>query len=87
MYEKLNLFDPALKISQKEVKKCQKIDKKVQRYCCSFSGIELVPLSGGFIEPEEVIINKPFIFIIRDKVKKVPLFVGSVMDPTQEASK
>ena len=61
--------------------------ERESRHCAhhflSFSsaGIELVPLSGAFEEPELVKIDKPFVFLIRDKKKKVPLFIGNVMDP------
>jgi hypothetical protein len=47
-----------------------------------FSGIELVPLSA-FYDNEEVVVDRPFMFIIRDKAKNVPLFIGKVMDPTR----
>lgn len=47
------------------------------------TGIELVPLSA-FINTAELQVDKPFLFIIRDKVKEVPLFVGKVMDPTRQ---
>ena len=53
-------------------------------YEISFAtGIELVPLSA-FINTAELQVDKPFLFIIRDKVKEVPLFVGKVMDPTRQ---
>ena len=53
-------------------------------YEISFAtGIELVPLSA-FINTAELQVDKPFLFIIRDKVKEVPLFVGEVMDPTRQ---
>lgn len=53
------------------------------QYLPLFTGIELVPLSA-FINHAELEVNKPFMFIIRDKVREVPLFVGKVMDPTRQ---
>jgi len=47
------------------------------------TGIELVPLSA-FINSAELNVDRPFMFIIRDKVREVPLFVGKVMDPTRQ---
>ena len=43
----------------------------------------MVPLSA-FINNAELVVDQPFMFIIRDKVREVPLFVGKVMDPTRQ---
>ena len=48
----------------------------------SIAGIELVPLSL-FTGKRVVTVDKPFIFIVRDRQERVPLFVGKIVDPTQ----
>ena len=45
-------------------------------------GIELVPLSG-FVGTTDVIVDRPFVFVIRDVKRRVPIFVGRVLDPRQ----
>ncbi len=47
-----------------------------------FLGVELVPLSGAIVSPRKIVVNKPFLFIVRDKKMKIPLFVGNVVDPS-----
>lgn len=55
----------------------------INLYICDpiLLGIELVPLSGAFLEPELVIINQPFVFLIRDIKEEVILFYGKVVNP------
>lgn len=48
------------------------------------SGVEIAPFSGLFSQPLEVVINKPFIFSIRDKLQHNILFMGKLVDPTKE---
>lgn len=51
-----------------------------------FPGIELVPLSA-FNDKATVTVDRPFMFLIRDKAKDVPLFLGKVMDPRTAETK
>ena len=46
------------------------------------SGIELVALSG-FTGSTDVVVDRPFVFVIRDAARAVPIFVGRVLDPRQ----
>ena len=46
------------------------------------TGIELVPLSAPS-STGRLVVDRPFIFIIRDVEKQFPIFMGKVMDPTR----
>jgi len=46
------------------------------------TGAEIVLLSASFSEQKDVIIDRPFIFIVQDTRNKIPVLVGRVMDPT-----
>jgi serine protease inhibitor len=46
--------------------------------------VEIAPFSGLFEQPQEVVIDKPFIFSIRDRTKSTVIFIGKVMDPTKQ---
>ena len=50
------------------------------------TGTELAPPSAfiNSLTTAELVVDKPFFFIIRDKVREVPLFIGKVMDPTRQ---
>ena len=45
------------------------------------TAIELVTFSGNFQVPEEVLINKPFLFFVRDMYQKSILFAGKFSQP------
>jgi serine protease inhibitor len=50
-----------------------------------FSGTEIVPysaLSGG--ELHEVVIDKPFLFLIKDTLLDTIIFVGKIANPAQK---
>ena len=53
-----------------------------------FSGvkIELVPVSIQIprIPPLTVVVDKPFLFVLRDQVTKLPLFAGRIEDPSDK---
>lgn len=46
------------------------------------TGIELVLFSAGFGVNKNVLVNRPFIFVVQDKVNNIPVLVGRVKDPT-----
>ena len=71
-------FDP-LRVAQIKHKALIEVDKKGTTGAAA-TGIELVPLI--FAESKDITIDSPFIFIVRDKRKNVPLFVGRIVDPT-----
>ena len=39
-------------------------------------------LAGSPTLPPDIVVDRPFIFIVQDKKNKVPVLVGRVMDPT-----
>ena len=45
------------------------------------SAIELVGLSAAVSEPKEITINRPFLFLVRDKELKAILFAGKFSNP------
>ena len=49
-------------------------------------GFELVPYSFDFDPPEEVTIDKPFIFVIMDTALDTIIFAGCIKDPSQDGS-
>jgi serpin B len=46
------------------------------------TGAEIVLLSASFSEQKDVVIDRPFIFVVWDRTHKIPVLVGRVMDPT-----
>ena len=73
-------FDP-LKVAQIKHKALIEVDKEGTTGAAA-TGIELVPFLLS--ESKEIIIDSPFIFIVRDKRKNVPLFIGRIVDPTSK---
>ena len=46
------------------------------------TGAEIVLLSSALNERLDIVVDRPFIFIVQDKKNRVPVLVGRVMDPT-----
>merc|ERR1712130_621724 len=46
------------------------------------TGAEIVLLSSAFNDRLDVVVDRPFIFVVEDKQNKIPVLVGRVMDPT-----
>jgi len=46
------------------------------------TGAEIVLLSSAFNDRLDVVVDRPFIFVVEDKENKIPVLVGRVMDPT-----
>ena len=48
------------------------------------TAIEIVSFFGTTQEPEDIVINKPFIFYIRDSAQNAILFAGKYSNPNQQ---
>jgi len=46
------------------------------------TGAEIVLLSASFLERKDVVVDRPFIFVVQDKVNNIPVLVGRITDPT-----
>jgi len=46
------------------------------------TGVEIVFFSASVSEDKEVVVNKPFIFVLEDVESKFPILVGRVLNPT-----
>ena len=46
------------------------------------TGAEIVLLSSAINDRLDVVVDRPFIFVVEDKKNKIPVLVGRVMDPT-----
>ena len=45
------------------------------------------PLPSTFAEPDKkIVVDRPFIFVIQDRINKIPVLVGKVTDPTKTES-
>ncbi|TRY68508.1 hypothetical protein TCAL_14221 [Tigriopus californicus] len=75
-----SISDEPLKVSDIIHRAIIEVDKE-GTVGAAATGIELVPLSGAFLEPELLIINQPFVFLIRDIKENVILFYGKVINP------
>jgi serine protease inhibitor len=57
---------------------------RIKHFKILTAGVEIVALSGFVEIPEEVYINRPFIFSIRDTRTGAILFIGRVNDPSKQ---
>ena len=46
------------------------------------TGAEIVLLSSAFNDRLDVVVDRPFVFVVCDKQNKIPVLVGRMMDPT-----
>jgi len=46
------------------------------------TGAEIVLLSSALNDRLDIVVDRPFIFVVQDKKNKIPVLVGRVMDPT-----
>merc|ERR1711971_1264017 len=46
------------------------------------TGAEIVLLSAAINDRLDIVVDRPFIFVVEDKRNKIPVLVGRVMDPT-----
>merc|ERR1712227_20105 len=47
------------------------------------TGVEIALFSAAFGEQKDVVVDRPFIFIVQDKKNHIPVLVGKITDPTQ----
>ena len=47
------------------------------------TGVEIALFSAAFGEQKDVVVDRPFIFIVQVKKNQIPLLVGKVADPIQ----
>merc|ERR1712107_683994 len=55
---------------------------KEGREAAAARGVEIFS-AAFFGEQKDVVVDRPFIFIVQDKKNQIPLLVGKVADPTQ----
>merc|ERR1712013_243864 len=46
------------------------------------TGVEIVLFSASFGEQKNIVLNRPFIFIVQDRVNNIPVLVGRVKSPS-----
>merc|ERR1712013_929975 len=46
------------------------------------TGVEIVLFSASFGEQKNILLNRPFIFIVQDRVNNIPVLVGRVKSPS-----
>merc|ERR1712193_284368 len=46
------------------------------------TGVEIALFSAAFGEQKDVVVDRPFIFIVQDKKNHIPVLVGKITDPT-----
>lgn len=48
------------------------------------TGIEIALFSATFGEQKDVVVDRPFIFVVQDRHNKIPVLVGKVNDPSKK---
>jgi serpin B len=48
------------------------------------TGIEIALFSATFGEQKNVVVDRPFIFVVQDRHNKIPVLVGKVNDPSNK---
>jgi serpin B len=46
------------------------------------TGVEIVLFSATFGEEKNIVLDRPFIFIVQDRVNNIPVLVGRVKNPS-----
>jgi len=46
------------------------------------TGVEIVLFSASFGEQKNIVLDRPFIFVVQDKVNNIPVLVGRVKNPS-----
>ena len=47
------------------------------------TGIEISLFSADAGIQKDVVLNRPFIFVVQDRENKIPVLVGKITDPSQ----
>jgi len=47
------------------------------------TGVEIALFSAAFGEQIDIVVNRPFIFVVQDRKNKIPVLVGKITDPTK----
>ena len=47
------------------------------------SFVEIHPLSFDTERPLEVVVDRPFLYMVYDRVNRIPILLGKMVDPTQ----
>merc|ERR1712088_678815 len=46
------------------------------------TGVEIALFSAAFGEQKDIVVDRPFIFVVQDTKNKIPVLVGKIADPT-----
>jgi serpin B len=47
------------------------------------TGVEIALFSAAFGEQIDIVVDRPFIFVVQDRKNKIPVLVGKITDPTK----
>ena len=47
------------------------------------TGVEIALFSAAFGEQKDIVVDRPFIFVVQDRKNKIPVLVGKITDPTK----
>jgi len=47
------------------------------------TGVEIALFSASFGEQKDIVVDRPFIFVVQDRKNKIPVLVGKITDPTK----
>jgi len=47
------------------------------------TGVEIALFSAAFGEQKDIVVDRPFIFVVQDTKNKIPVLVGKITDPTK----
>jgi len=47
------------------------------------TGVEIALFSAAFGEQKDIVVDRPFIFVVQDRKNKIPVLVGKITDPSK----
>ena len=56
--------------------------RKEGREGAAATGEEISLFSAAFGEQKDIVVDRPFIFVVQDTKNKIPVLVGKITDPT-----
>ena len=56
--------------------------RKEGREGAAATGEEIALFSAAFGEQKDIVVDRPFIFVVQDTKNKIPVLVGKITDPT-----